>query len=146
MTERRRWDTDERFVGVIDAGMATEDVARLLEKTQEPGWVTEDAADHLGPWCRVAAEALGLDLARLEVVDDVLEVDLRVDWDDEARAPRVGAYGLIGAFAEPSTYVRERRGPDGEVFLDVVTGVLPGDSHFASHGHLVRVRLIGTAD
>jgi hypothetical protein len=137
---------DERFVGVSDAGIATEDVARLLAKTQEPGWITEDATDHLGPWCRAAADALDLDLARLEVVDDVLEVDLRVDWDDEARAPRVGAYGLIGAFAEPSTHVRERRGSHGEVVLDVVTGVLPDDSQFASHGHLVRVRLLGAAD
>jgi hypothetical protein len=145
MTERRRWDIDERFVGVADAGIATEDVARLLAKTQEPGWVTEDAVDHLGPWCRAAAEALDLDLARLEMVDDVLEVDLRVDWDDEVRAPRVAAYGLIGAFAEPSTHVRERRGPDGEVVLEVVTGVLPGDSHFASHGHLARIRLLSAA-
>jgi hypothetical protein len=142
MTERRRWDIDERFVGVTDASIATEDVQRLLAETQEPGWVTEDALDHLGPWCLAAVKALDLDLVRLEVVDDVLEVDLRVDWDDEARAPRVGAYGLIGAFAEPSTHVRERHGPDGEVVLDIVTGVLPDDSHFASHGHLVRVRLL----
>jgi hypothetical protein len=146
VAERRRWDTDEQFVGVRDAGIASMDVEHLLAKTREPGWVTEDAASHLGPSCLSAAKALDLEIVRLEVMDDVLEVDLRVDWGDEAHPPRVAGYGLIGAFAEASTYVRERRGAGGEVVLEVVTGVLPGDSFFASHGHLARLRLLGAND
>ena len=54
-------------------------------------------------------------------------------------------YGLIGSFAESSTHVRERR-VGGDVILDVVTGVMPGDSAFASHGHLARVRILMDAD
>lgn len=143
MAERRRWDTDDRFVGVADAATATADIERLLAQTFQEGWVTEDALAHLGPSCTAAAEMLGVEIARLEVVDDVLEIDIRKPARDEPRAPRIVAYGLIGAFAEGATHVRETR-EDGAVVLDVVTGVLPGDSVFATHGHLARVRLLGS--
>jgi hypothetical protein len=142
MAERRRWDIDERFVGVADASVASTDVERLLAMTSVPGWVTEDALGHLGPSCTAAAAMLGVELTRMEVVDDVLEIDVQEVTRDEPRAPRILAYGLIGSFAEAATHVRETR-VDGAVALDVVTGVLPGDSAFASHGHLVRVRLVG---
>jgi hypothetical protein len=142
MAERRRWDIDERFVGVADASVASTDVERLLAMTSVPGWVTEDALGHLGPSCTAAAAMLGVELTRMEVVDDVLEIDVQEVTRDEPRAPRILAYGLIGSFAEAATHVRETR-VDGAVVLDVVTGVLPGDSAFASHGHLVRVRLVG---
>ena len=104
--------------------------------------VTEDALAHLGPSCTAAAEMLGVEITRMEVVDDVLEIDLRDRIFDEPRAPRIVAYGLIGSFAEGATHVRETR-EDGAVVLDVVTGVLPGDGAFATHGHLARVRLVG---
>ena len=79
MAKRRRWDTDERLVGVADAGGATDDVARLLAMTREAGWITE---------------------------------------------------------------VRETRS-GRDVILDVVTGVMRGDNAFATHGHLVRIRILG---
>ena len=131
MTERRRWDTDERLVGVADASRATRDVEQMLAMTRGPGWVTEDALAHLGPWCTKAASDLGI------------EIDLRVSRDDQDRGPRVDAYGLIGAFAEGATYVRESRS-GGDVVLDVVTGVMPGDNAFATHGHLARIRIVGS--
>ena len=141
MAERRRWDSDARFVGVADAGTASEDLDRLRAMTTVEGWVTEEALAHLGPSCEAAAALLGIDLVRMAVVDDVLEVDIRLPERDEHRAPRIAAYGLIGSFAEAAAHVRERRaGPD--VVLDVVTGVLPGDSAFATHGHLARVRIL----
>ena len=142
MPERRRWDSDDRFVGVADAATASADVERLLAMTRAGGWVTEDALAHLGPSCTAAAEMLGIEIARMEVVDHVLEIDLPKADFDEPRAPRIVAYGLIGAFAESATHVRETR-KDGAVVLDVVTGVLPGDGTFATHGHLARIRLLG---
>lgn len=141
MAERRRWDTDERLVGIADAAGATDDVNQLLTMTREPGWVTEDALAHLGPSCTRAAAELGIGIGRMEVVDAVLEIDLS-GHADGTRAPRVDAYGLIGAFAEGATYVRETRS-DRDVILDVVTGVMPGDNAFATHGHLARIRLVG---
>ena len=142
MAERRRWDTDERFVGVADASRASEDVAALLAMTREPGWVSEDALAHLGPSCTAAAADLGIEIARMGVIDAVLEIDIRATKDEPARAPRVDAYGLIGAFAEGATYVRESRA-GGDVILDVVTGVMPGDNAFATHGHMARLRIVG---
>ena len=142
MAERRRWDIDERFVGVADAATASADVERLLEMTRTAGWITEDALAHLGSSCTAAAEMLGVEIARMEVVDDILEVDLRQPPSDEARAPRIVAYGVVGSFAEAATHVRETR-EQGAVVLDVVTGMLPGDGAFATHGHLVRLRLLG---
>ena len=140
MAERRRWDTDERFVGVADAAFAGVEVERFLEMTLVHGWVTEDAMAHLGPWCTKAATDLGIDVVRMEVVGPVLEVDVRAGAG--ARPPRVDAYGLVGAFAEGATFVRETRA-DNDVILDVVTGVMPGDNDFATHGHVVRIRLVG---
>jgi hypothetical protein len=49
---------------------------------------------------------------------------------------------VIGAFAEGATYVRESRA-GGDVILDVVTGVMPGDNAFATHGHMARLRILG---
>ena len=140
MAERRRWDTDERFVGMADAASAGVDVEQLLEMTLVHGWVAEDAMAHLGPWCTRAAIDLGMDIVRMEVVKAVLEVDLQA-VGDSARGARVVAYGLIGAFAEGATFVRETR-IDGDIVLDVVTGVMPGDNAFATHGHLARVRIL----
>ena len=143
MTERRRWDTDERLVGVADASRATRDVEQMLAMTRGSGWVTEDALAHMGPWCTKAASDLGVEIDRMDVIDAVLEIDLRASGDDQDRAPRVDAYGLIGAFAEGATYVRESRS-GGDVVLDVVTGVMPGDNAFATHGHLARIRIVGS--
>ena len=130
-----------RLIGVADARLASADLGRLLAMTRSPGWVTEDALAHLGPSCEAAAAMLGVELVRMEVVDAVLEVDIRSPRVAEVRAPRIYAYGLIGSFAEPATHIRETR-EAGAVVLDVVTGLLPGDGAFATHGHLARVRLV----
>ena len=142
MVDKRRWDMDERFVGVADAQVATPDVERLLAMTREPGWITEDAAAHLGPACQAAAAAMRLDVRRMEVVDDVLHVDVTAPDGHDLRARRIEGFRLIGAIAESSTHVRERQTESGDLELDVVTGVLPGDTDFATHGHLVRIRVI----
>jgi hypothetical protein len=141
-TDQQRWDTDERFVGVRDASVASPDVERLLTMTAEPGWVTEDAEAHLGPSVRAVAESLAVELARLEAVDDVLEIDVRLPKGSGATAQQAVAFALIGAFAESSTHVRQLGSASRTVDLMVVTGVLPGDGTFATHGHLARVRVL----
>jgi hypothetical protein len=143
MTERRRWDTDDRYVGVADARVAAPDLERLLAQTAEPGWVTEDALAHLGERCRAAAEVLDLEIVRIEAVDDVLEVDVRTKAERERHARFVAGFALVGAFAESSTHVRERVDEDSALELTVVTGMLPGDGEFATHGHLARIRILG---
>ena len=142
MVERRRWDIDERFVGVADATSASPDIERLLAQSREPGWITEDAEAHLGSHLISAAEPFGLEVRRLEVVDAVLEIDVAGPAGTDWRVTRIAAFGLIGAIAEGSTHIREMApGRDG-LDLVVLTGVLPGDTTFATHGHLVRIRVV----
>jgi hypothetical protein len=72
------------------------------------------------------------------------EVDAR--WsgpsDADRGTRRVAAFALIGSIAEGATMIHERRDAERLVF-DVVTGSLPGDTSFASHGHTLRLRLFG---
>lgn len=141
-TERRRWDTDDRFEGVRDASSASPDIDRLLALTTAPGWVTEDAEAHLGPSIRAVAESMAVALDRMTVVDDILEVDIRLPEGSSPTAQQAVAFAIIGSFAEPSTHIRQAGPTRDGVDLLVVTGVLAGDSAFATHGHLARVRVL----
>jgi hypothetical protein len=49
------------------------------------------------------------------------------------------AFVLLGAVAESSTYVRQRVTDDGPVVFDAVTGMIGDDTHFAPHGHVIRL-------
>jgi hypothetical protein len=51
-------------------------------------------------------------------------------------------FSVIGSFAEGSTHVAQRP-VDGAVEYDVVTGMLPDQTEFLTHGHLVRFRVVG---
>jgi hypothetical protein len=141
MVERRRWDIDERFVGVADATATSPDIERLLAQSREAGWITEDAEAHLGSHLISAAAGQGLQVRRLEVVDAVLELDVSGAIDDW-RATRIAAFALIGGVAEGSTHIRETSPGREGLDLTVLTGVLPGDSPFATHGHLLRIRVV----
>ena len=75
------------------------------------------------------------------MVDDVLVVDVR--WSSD-RAPRpdevrASAFALLGTIAEHSTHIRQRTdGP--HVIFEMATGTVAGETPFAAHGHLVRLR------
>ena len=137
MNERRRWDTDTRLAGVRDASEARDAVASLLGTLGRDEWVAEEPEVHLQPHLEAAAAAYGVTLRRIADVDGALEVDI-----DAADRPRLEqrsvVFALIGAIAESSTHVREV-----DDTFEVVTGMLPGDGDFASHGHLVRIRIAG---
>ena len=74
--------------------------------------------------------------------DGVLDVVL--DWQptDDSPPLRDRVFGIIGSFAEPSTHVMQRS-VGRTVEYDVVTGVLPDQTHFRTHGHVVRFRIVG---
>ena len=72
----------------------------------------------------------------------ILEIDVRLPKGSGSTAQQAVAFALVGAFAEPSTHVRQSGPTRDGVDLLVVTGVLPGDSAFATHGHLARVRVL----
>ena len=143
---RRRWDNDERGVGVADATGLLESARELLEAMAEPGWVAEEPEAHLLPHieraCARRASALALESWDVEP-DGTLAIELR--WTGarrDLRAVWAATYALIGEVAESATYTRERWDGD-DVVYDVVTGMLAPDTEFAPHGHVLRVRIRG---
>lgn len=120
----------------------------------EPNWVAEDPEAHLMPALEraLADGSLGLELLEAHSGPDA-EFVVELGWNGEpgdSRALRAAAFALIGTVAESATYVRQRReaGGDvdggqaaGELRFEVATGMLAPDTAFASHGHVLILRL-----
>jgi hypothetical protein len=145
MDERtRRWDLDERGAGIASGEPFGQGVDALREQMRAPDWVAEDAGAHLLPHIRRACEAeRSFDLLGEKQDDDGVYV-VRLAWrgEPDIDSMREAAFALVGAFAESSTHVRQRTLPDA-VEYDVVTGMLPDETPFRTHGHLVRFRIEG---
>ncbi len=145
-----RWDPDPRGIGVADARSFVPAIDALRGVAEETGWVAEEPEAHLLPHFRDAVAADGSPLAidsATTAPDGTFVVETRWVGDPgaEAQALRVAAAALIAAVTESTTLVRERREADADVY-DVVTGTLPGESRFATHGHTLRLRVVRTAD
>lgn len=136
---RQRWDTDDRFAGVADASAFAAAVEELAALARRPGWVAEEPEVHLVPHLR-DAQVAGLRLAGWSTGEDgVLDAVAEYRPGGSRRDLRRQAWALIGAVAEPAASVRERADGDTITF-EVVTGI-PGNGHFASHGHTLRLTL-----
>ncbi|RVX37810.1 hypothetical protein EDD27_0086 [Nonomuraea polychroma] len=133
MDERRRWDIDERFTGVSDAAAMLPAVRQLEEMMGGDGWVAEDPESHLLPHLR---RVPGWEILGERLLDDgFYEVRARPEEELEGIGVMRAVIRLLSVVAEPSFLVRQA---GGDVY-DCVTGVMPGDGMFASHGHLIRV-------
>ena len=144
MEEGARWDGDERGRGIATAAALADGVAALLDQLRADDWVAEDPHAHLLPHI-VRACAAGEDLAVREMrfeEDGLYVLTLECRPGQAPRDLRERIFGVVGAFAESSTHVRQRV-VDGAVEFDVVTGMLADDTHFRPHGHLVRLRVEG---
>ena len=138
---RQRWDTDDRFTGVADAGAFAAAVEELAALARRPGWVAEEPEVHLVPHLR-GADVAGLRVLGCSAGDDgVLDVAAEHSPGDGRRDIRRRAWALIGAIAEPAASVRERRDGD-EVLFEVITGIPEGSGRFATHGHTIRLRVL----
>jgi hypothetical protein len=133
----RRWDADERLIGVGDAGGFAVGADELAVLARRGGWVAEEPEVHLVPHL-LAAQQAGLGVAETGVGDDgVLTVVVEPTGEAGRRGIRQQAWVLIGAVAETLSSVREYRDGDHVIF-DVVTGE-PDGGRFASHGHTMRL-------
>lgn len=153
----RRWDGDKHGRGVADASRLEPGAGELLEALREPDWVAEDGHDHLLPHLRRACErgAVPLRLERASTEPDgAFAVDLTwLGRPEDERAVRSAIYALVGEVAESATYIRQRRDePVGDVdqpiggdtlFYEVATGMLASDTRYASHGHVLVLRVNG---
>lgn len=135
---RQRWDTDDRFIGVADAGVFADAVQELAQLARRPGWVAEEPGVHLVPHLENASVP-GVRVLSCDTGDDgVLNVSAEHDPSDSRRDIRRLAWALLGHIAEPLASVHEHRSGDAVVF-DVITGVARGSAQFATHGHTLRL-------
>ena len=142
----RRWDGDERRVGVADGSAQVAEVEALLAALARPGWIAEAPDEHLRPpllrACAAEGSAWRLDGAAVGE-HGAYVVDLT--WsrtEGSLRGLRADAFALVGEFAESTTHVRQVIA-DTAIEYHVATGMLHGDGPFAGHGHLVRLRVTG---
>src|SRR5678810_244853 len=110
-----------------------------------PGWVAEQPEVHLSPHLRAWLEHHDVfTLDGVEVDEDGAYL-MDLTWQGrlgDLRGVRAAAYSLVGSVAETASYVRQRRG-DGLVTYEVATGIVGGDAHFATHGHVLLLRIAG---
>ena len=146
-----RWEDDERGHGVGDGRRLSGDVDEFRSLLTSPDWVAEEPEAHLLPHLQKACAPPGADfvLESNEVEGDgTLVVRLRPRRAGDRGQIRGALFALLGQVAESATYVRQRPqravspNPPDEVVFEVATGVPSGDGPFATHGHLVRFRVL----
>ena len=140
----RRWEGDVRGVGVGDGGAFRPGLDLLAAAMAKPGWVAEDADAHLLPHIRRACERSGR-FRILAARHDGAVYGVTLEWTPVSAtkpALRDDVFALVGSFAEHSTHVRQRSAADAVEF-DVTTGMLADETPFHTHGHLVRLRVVG---
>jgi hypothetical protein len=141
-----RWDPDDRGVGVGDASAHLATLDALREAAAQAGWVAEQPEAHLLPHLRAAVAADGASLAIDAATTDpdgTFVVEARWTGDaEDSRAARVAALALVATVIESTTAIHLRHAADADVY-EIVTGELPDDSRFATHGHTLRLRVVG---
>jgi hypothetical protein len=136
---RQRWDTDDRFTGVADAGVFADAVQELAQLSRRPGWVAEEPEVHLVPHLQNASVP-GVRVLTCDTGDGVLNVSAEHGPGDSRRDIRRLAWALLGHIAEPLASVREHRSGHAVVF-EVITGMPSESTQFATHGHTLRLTL-----
>jgi len=154
-----RWDGDFQGQGIADATRLVHGASELLEAMGRREWVAEAPEAHLLPhleaWCERPESPFRLQRTMTEP-DGCFEVAL--EWQGEGggvREVRAACFALLGQIAESGTYVRQRLPPGSidvdlggagqEAVFEVATGMLDPDTPFASHGHTIRLRVLGAS-
>jgi hypothetical protein len=149
VTARRRWDTDERGIGVGDARAWTPVAETIVAVTTEQGWVAEEPELHLLPHLEAASVDGPLRIrTAATTADGTFEVEL--EWAAAAeptrRAVRSALFALVGTIAETVTVLHEPPGKRGRV-VEILTGSGGGpDGAFARHGHTVRLHVLTASE
>jgi hypothetical protein len=138
VTGAARWDDDERGHGIGDARSHLPAIEELAELAARPDWVAEDPDKHLLPGLRQGADATGLTITSFAATPDgTFTVHVKGAGGMSRRQVRQAAWTLLGAIAEPVSYVREIHDKADTVF-EVVTGN-PESLRFATHGHSLKL-------
>ena len=138
-----RWDGDERGEGVADASQFADGVDELIAAIRHPNWVAEQPELHLLPHLEKACESLPLEILDARTSEDGT-YDVRLNWtggEAGVGAIRTAVFSLLGAIAEPASYVRQRRSETDEMLtFEIVTGIVD-ETPFTPHGHTLRLSI-----
>jgi hypothetical protein len=110
-SKERRWDVDERGVGIADARAVAPRIAALRDVAEQPGWVAEEPDAHLWPHIERAVAAPGSPWRSSEHSidgDGRLIVELvhePVDADRRRAALQSEVMRLLGLVIEGATYI-----------------------------------------
>ncbi|HEY7130842.1 MAG TPA: hypothetical protein VH440_01265 [Candidatus Limnocylindrales bacterium] len=142
MDRPRRWDTDERGIGVADARGWRALIEGLARVADADGWVAEEPEAHLLPHLvdATAAGPLAIRGTRTEA-DGTFAVDLGWVGDGpiDRRALRSALFAMIAPIAETISVVHEPPDSEGRL-LEVLTGSGgAGPGTFGAHGHTLRL-------
>lgn len=140
-----RWEGDTQGHGKGAGRWIVPDVEHLLAELVRPDWVAEEPDHHLQP--RLQEACVGADSPW--TLDSYLPTAeayvVTVSWNrpnGALRDLRADAFALIGTIAESVTFVHQTRSPTA-VEYRIVTGMLADDGPFASHGHVILLRVEG---
>ena len=138
-----RWDGDDRGHGIADGSKAIGQFDEFRRLAMSPDWVAESPELHLLPHlveaCRRSDAVFTLGSSTVDA-DGALVVELhRRNSSAGVGEIRAAVVALVGQVAETVTYIRQYRDP---LRFEVVTGIAPDDRRFATHGHLLTLRII----
>lgn len=118
-------------------------IEELADAMRDAGWVTEHPEAHLLPHLEAACAAPSSPwtMTSSSADEGVLVIDLAWvgvwgTWD----VVRADVFSFLGRIAEHTTHVRQRTFED-RVEFEMATGTLAGETPFAPHGHLIRLRV-----
>jgi len=142
-----RWEGDAKGHGIDDGRWIAPDVEALLTELVSFGWIAEEPEAHLQPHLRDACDAAGSPwiVHEAALAGPVFAVSL--EWARPGgtwRELRTDVFALLGRIVESTTFVRQRVTEDMVEFW-CATGMLSGDTSFASHGHLILLLIGGPA-
>jgi len=104
-------------------------------------WITESPEAHVLPHIQHACAAPNAvwQLKRALNKDGIFQIDLVWIRDSGSISElRSDMYALIGGFAEPISFIRQRV-LEGGLEFHIATGFLGTDTAYQEHGHLVQI-------
>lgn len=138
-----RWRDDERGHGIADASRVAPGLRELTGLATAEDWVAEAPEVHLLPHMREACadddSFFSLESSESDAEGAFVVTLRRRDASTDQRQVRAAIFALVGAIAETATYIRQE---PASLAFEVVTGIPSGDGAFATHGHLLVLRVL----
>jgi uncharacterized protein YjbI with pentapeptide repeats len=140
-----RWEGDTQGRGTGTGRLIVPDVERLLAALGRPDWVAEEPNIHLQPRLQQACTSAGSPWTLDGYLPSAAAYVVMVSWrhpGGNLHDLRADAFALLGTIAESVTFIHQTLTPTA-VEYRIATGMLAEDGPFASHGHIILLRVGG---